>query len=238
MFRSSACGTKAIASEESTEEQSALKIETLEGIAPLDGQFGVYPHKTVPDKLHALLFGQPERSEEEINHYGGEDHVPPMKLYAILDAAKIKTPGLRTRLDTSGLDFACLFTGQDYEELKDSAPYLVELKEDCNFTRILFTHDPKMPDELLSVHLWHKEPGIYIKSQAGLIELGQHFARFIRVQDENGKRYLFRFWEPSVLRELPEILEKNNAEKFFLSGAQFIWACTSSPSAGVVRRAV
>ena len=101
----------AVDAETSTEEQSYLKIETLEGIEPLDGQFGVYPRKTVPDKLYEPLFGQPEPTEEEIEHYGGKENVPPMKLYAILDAAKVKVPGLRTMLRTSGLDFACLFTG-------------------------------------------------------------------------------------------------------------------------------
>ena len=202
----------AVEPETATETQSYLKIETLEGIEPLDGQVGVYPRKTVPDKLYEPLFGQPEPTEEEIERYGGKENIPPMKLYAILDAAKVKTPGLRTMLRTSGLDFACLFTGQDYETLKDSAPYIVELKEDSNFTRILFTYDPKMPDEHLTAHLWHKEPGIYIRSRASLIELGQHFARFVRVRDEKGKRYIFRFWEPNVapyyFDSIKTILEK------------------------------
>jgi hypothetical protein len=181
---------------EVAETQDYLRIEDLGPIEPLDGQLGVHPRKTVPDALYEPLFGQPEPTEQEIAQYGEKDLVPPMKLYAILDAAKVKTPGLRRILDTSELDFACLLTGQDYDELKDSAPYIVELKEGNDFTRTLFTYNPKFPDEHLSVHLWHKEPGIYIRSRANLIELGQHFAQFVRVQDEQGKGYFFRFWEP------------------------------------------
>ena len=205
----------AVDAEASTEEQSYLKIETLEGIEPLDGQFGVYPRKTVPDPLYEPLFGQPEPTEEEIEHYGGKENVPPMKLYAILDAAKVKVPGLRTMLRTSGLDFACLFTGQDYEMLKDSAPYIVELEEDNNFTRILFTHDPKMPDELLNAHLWHKELGIYIRSRANLRELGQHFMQFVRVQDEEGKHYIFRFWEETWILDFFGESKKEEKHRFY-----------------------
>ena len=192
----------AVEPETATETESYLKIDTLEGIEPLDGQVGVYPRKTVPDKLYEPLFGQPEPTEEEIERYDSKENVPPMKLYAILDAAKVKTPGLRMMLRTSGLDFACLFTGQDYETLKDSAPYIVELKEDNSFTRTLFTYDPNFPEEHLSVHLWHKEPGIYIRSRASLIELGQHFTKFVRVRDESGKSFFFRFYDPKIMREL------------------------------------
>jgi hypothetical protein len=179
-----------------------LHIETLSDIEPLDGQFDVHPPKTVPDKLYEPLFGQPEPTKQEIEQYGNQDQVPPMKLYAILDAAKVKVPGLRSLLDTSGLDFACLLTGQDYDELKDSAPYIVELKEDNDFTRTLFTYNPNFSDKHLSVHLWHKEPGIYIRSRASLVEVGQHFAQFVRIPDEQGKRYFFRFWEAMYLVEL------------------------------------
>ena len=221
----------AVDAEASTEEQSYLKIETLEGIEPLDGQFGVYPRKTVPDKLYEPLFGQPEPTEEEIEHYGGKENVPPMKLYAILDAAKVKVPGLRTMLRTSGLDFACLFTGQQYETLKDSAPYIVELEEDNPFTRTLFTHDPKMPDELLNAHLWHKELGIYIRSRANLRELGQHFMQFVRVQDEQGKRFLFRFWAAETLRT---IIADFNAQQFETFGKQIHTMLGSSGDGGFI----
>ncbi len=181
---------------EVAETQDYLRIEDLGPIEPLDGQLGVHPRKTVPDALYESLFGQPEPIEQEIAQYGEKDLVPPMKLYAILDAAKVKTPGLRRILDTSELDFACLLTGQDYDELKDSAPYIVELKEGNDFTRTLFTYNPKFSDKHLSVHLWHQEPGLYVRSRANLIELGVHFAKFVRVRDENGKRFFFRFWEP------------------------------------------
>lgn len=192
-----------------------LHIETLDDIEPLDGQFDVHPPKTVPDALYEPLFDQPEPTEQEIEHYGSKAQVPPMKLYAILDAAKVKVPSLRSTLDTADLDFACLITGEDYEALKDSAPYIVELKEGNDFTRTLFTYNPNFSDKHLTVHLWHKEPGIYIRSRASLMELGQHFAQFVKVQDEQGKSYFFRFYEPKYLETLFQALAPGEINSLF-----------------------
>lgn len=38
-----------------------LQVDTIEGVEPLDTQIGGIPKKTVPDALHAALFGQPDR---------------------------------------------------------------------------------------------------------------------------------------------------------------------------------
>ena len=182
------------------EPKSYLMIEEIEGVEPLDLQVGVHPRKTVPDALIEPILGQPEPTAAEIAHYGSVENVPPLKTYAILDAAKM--PSLLTsQLDNSGLRYQSLFQGKAQEELKEYAPYLVDLEDGNDFTRKLFTTDKAMG-------LWEKELGIFVRSRVGFEELRKHFRKFTRVQDENGKWFYFRFWEAPVSTRL--ILDGND----------------------------
>ena len=177
---------------EENQNDSYLIVEEIKDVKPLDMQMGIHPKRTVPEPLQDPLFGQPDPTEEEIKHYGSNNKVPPLKTYAILDAAKM--PNLLTSmLEGSDLKYQSLFQGKSQEELKEVAPYLVELEEDNAFTRKLFTG----PDGING--LWEKELGIYIRSRASFDEIRKHFRKFTRIQDENNKWFYFRFWEGSAL---------------------------------------
>ncbi|MDO5604780.1 MAG: DUF4123 domain-containing protein [Paracoccus sp. (in: a-proteobacteria)] len=170
-------------------EQPALRIEIIKGVKSLDTQVGVFPKKTVPDALHDALFGQPEPTAAEIKAAGGDaSAVASMQTYAILDAAKVTN--LPELLERSGLEHRCLFKGAAYDELKSVAPWIVRLEEGTPFTRNLFTCSDA------SWHLWDNEPGIYIRSRGTLNDMWRHFRKFTRVQDENGKWFYFRFYDP------------------------------------------
>lgn len=186
-----------MSTDRTVQRESYLTIEEIKDVEPLDEQFGVWPMKTVPDALREPLFGQPEPTEAEITYYNSAGAVPPMNTYAILDAAKVF--GLVEILERSGLQYQCLFNGNAAEEYRNVAPYLVELKEDNGLTAILFTHMADQPEEMTTVHLWHKEPGIYVRARATFDDIRSHFRKFTRVQDENGKWFYFRFWESEVL---------------------------------------
>lgn len=205
----------------------AITTQTIEGVCPLDSQAGVSPKKSVPDRLYNVLFGL--EVQDQASDYEPASSPPGCKTYAVLDASK--ATNLKLHLDDSELSFRCLFKDELAEELKHVAPYLVEIKDRNKFTRSLFT------DSGDSFELWNKEPGIYIRSEATFDQLWQHFRKFIRVKKEEGGWIYFRFWEPSVLRALPDILEQNNAEKFFLPKTQYIWLCAASGSCGVISRA-
>lgn len=175
--------------EEPEEEQPYITIEEIEAVEPLGLQFGVHPRKTVPDSLYEPLFGQPEPTEAELEQYGTVEAVPPMRTYAILDAAKM--PYLLTgHLERSELRYQCLFQGETAEELKEHAPYLVELEDGNDFTQRLFTG----PEGVNG--LWEKELGIYIRSRAEFDEVRKHFRKFTRVQDEKGSWYYMGLWNP------------------------------------------
>ncbi|WP_417262041.1 DUF4123 domain-containing protein [Celeribacter sp.] len=168
-----------------------LRIEEIEGVMPLDHQRDIWPLKTVPDLLFDHMFGQPDSSDSSTIS---------LKTYAVLDAAKVF--GLREILEASDLNFRCLFKGEAEENYEDAAPYLVELKDQNAFTRTLFTHLPEQPENLTSRHMWHKAPGLYLRSRSSFDDVWTHFRKFTRVQDQSGKWYYFRFWEGNMLGKL------------------------------------
>lgn len=169
-----------------------FRIEFIEGVMPLDSQFGQTDRKAVPNLLRDPLFGQPAPLPSEIEAADGDPaKVPIMQTYAILDAAKVAN--LTTLLETSGLEHRCLFKGDTAQELADVAPWLVRLTEGSRLTRLLFTGTDAIGG------LWQREPGIYIRSRASFEDIWRHFRRFTRVQDECGNWFLFRFWEPHWL---------------------------------------
>ncbi|NSX53401.1 DUF4123 domain-containing protein [Parasulfitobacter algicola] len=172
-----------------TSDTVGLIINTIKDIEPLDDQFGVDPKKTVPPALYDLFFGQ--RDPTTVSN--DPKDAPPLQTYAILDAAKIAN--LPQLLASTELEYRCLFKGQAYDELKDVAPWIVTLKEHNTFTRNLFSHDPKDPAPW---HNWDKEPGIFIRSQASLDDIWRHFRKFTKVQDEAGKWYYLRFYDPKI----------------------------------------
>lgn len=172
-------------------KQPALRIETIEGVEPLDIRMGVFPKKTVPDVLYDALFGQPDPSLAELKAVGGDaSAVPPVRTYAILDAAKVMN--LPELLENSGLEHRCLFKGDAYDQLKDVAPWIIRLEEDNRFTRDLFTRSDAY------WHLWAKEPGVYVRSRAALDDLWRHLRKFTRVPDDQGKMHYLRFWNYHV----------------------------------------
>ncbi|TNE63189.1 MAG: DUF4123 domain-containing protein [Rhodobacteraceae bacterium] len=179
-----------------TEPESWMAIEEIEGIEPLDAQIGAHPPKTAPDALQAPLFGQPEPTEAEIAHYGRAEDVPPMRTYAVLDAAKM--PYLLTsQLDSSELHHQSLFHGETQEELREHAPCLVELEDGNDFTRKLFTTDKAMG-------LWEKELGIFIRSRADFAAIRKHFRKFIVLDRPRGSCILDPAWLKERLHQRPE----------------------------------
>jgi hypothetical protein len=107
-------------------------------------------------------------------------------VYAVLDGAR--DPRVHPTVVQSGLPHQCLFSGALGKELTEAAPYLVQLKRDAEGTR-----------NLLRL-AWGQSWGIYLTSPAGIEHLRRHLRRFLRVEDEQGKRLFFRYYDPRVFR--------------------------------------
>lgn len=185
-------------------QRPVLRIETIEGVRPLDAQIGIFSKKTVPDILYDVIFGQSAPTEAEIEGRNGDTEItPPLQTYAILDAAKIAN--LPQLLENSGLEYRCLFKGDAYDELKDVAPWIVRLEEGNSFIRNLFTKSD------LPWHLWDTSSGLYLRSRGTLEQLWKHFRKFTRVRDEAGKWFYFRFWEAGCLIDYLRFAERRGA---------------------------
>lgn len=172
----------------------ALEIEIIEGVKPLNDQFGVEVRKTVPDALHETLFGQPALTANDFDKAGTTPTVlGPMQTYALLDAAKL--PYLLTELlDSSELRYQSLFEGKAQEEMESQAPYLVQLDDPNEFARKLFTNGDGVSG------LWQLELGIFVRSRKSFTFVRKHLRKFTRVQIEADNTWnYFRFWEPKMI---------------------------------------
>lgn len=180
-----------------TADQSYLTITKLGIIEPLDDQRGVLVHKTVPNTLQDVLFGQPEPTTSDIEQHESLNAVPPLKTYAIVDASRI--------MHWWGTDFVkelscyCLHQGEAAEYYKRTGPYIVELEEGHLFTKTLFTHIPSWDIRMSSKHLWHLEVGIYIRSRGTIEEVCNHFRKFLRIPNQEKKWFEFNFWKTDGL---------------------------------------
>lgn len=122
--------------------------------------------------------------------------------YAVLDGAR--SEAIYPAVAGSGLLYACLYEGKLPEVMLEVAPYLVRLEPDAPLTEALLTER------------WGESWGVFVLARASLEELRRHFRRFLKVQDEDGKPLIFRWYDPRVLRVyLPTC---NAAELRFLFG--------------------
>jgi len=108
------------------------------------------------------------------------------RVWAILDGARDSR--IYPALNETHLNSSCLYAGNLAPELKSNAPYLVALDEYDFFTHYIIKNG------------WGESWGVYLRCDASLEQLRRHLRRFLTVQDERGKRLIFRYYDPRVLR--------------------------------------
>jgi hypothetical protein len=111
---------------------------------------------------------------------------PPCEVYAVLDGAR--SPAVTRTLMQWARGCVCLYEGPVPRELLAVAPYLVQLRRDAESTRELLTK------------AWGQSWGIFVATPASLGDLRRHFRKFLQVEDEQGRRLYFRYYDPRVLR--------------------------------------
>lgn len=153
-----------------------LETRLIDGVIPPDERPGAGA-TSIHEALREVLFDTPDAADGA-----------PLYSYALLDAARI--PGLPELLETTRLGHRCLFHGDD--EVRQAAPWLVQLQEDDKFTRNLFRQSNK------AWHLWGRDCGIFLRSTASLDELVAHLRRFTKIRDQRERWLFFRFWDPLV----------------------------------------
>ena len=109
----------------------------------------------------------------------------PLGVWAVLDGAR--DPRMHVALIESRLEYRCLFAGVRSRELEMASPQLVELLPGHRFTNRLLDEG------------WGQSWGIFMRIDDPA-NLRPHLRTILRVQDEAGKKMLFRYYDPRVLR--------------------------------------
>ena len=123
------------------------------------------------------------------------------KVCAVLDGAR--DPRIFGAVETCRLDKCCLYAGQIPWALQRVAPYLVVLELEDRFTRFLIEEG------------WGNSWGIFLRTEAGMLQVRRHLRTLLRVKDEAGRKFLFRWYDPRVLRVYLPTCLPGELESFF-----------------------
>jgi hypothetical protein len=107
-------------------------------------------------------------------------------VWVILDAARSKK--IYPAFLGTALQKSCLYAGDLASSIALAAPYLVRLARGDEFTNYIINNG------------WGNAWGIFLRTGAGFKELRRHLRGFLRVHDELGRRLIFRYYDPRVLR--------------------------------------
>lgn len=122
-------------------------------------------------------------------------------LYAVLDCARNRT--MHPWLHGTRAPAWCLYRGELPLELRAAAPHLLRVGRGHDYARQL-------------VQLgWGQSWGVYFASQAPVRELRRHLRRFLRAQTEDGRIFVFRYYDPRVLRVFLPTCTPAELDQFF-----------------------
>ena len=133
---------------------------------------------------------------------------PGVEVFALVDAARNER--IFPAVSGCKLESECLYIGDIPFELKQVAPYLVQLQKDDPFTAALITDG------------WEDHWGIYMWAPAKLHDLQQHFRKFLTVTDEMGKQLVFRYYDPRVFRAYLPTCNAEELDQMFGPVQEFI----------------
>jgi hypothetical protein len=112
---------------------------------------------------------------------------PRPDVWAILDCARDHE--VYSTVLGSYNNSSCLYAGDISDALERCAPHLVQLEyDDSNLTRRVLEEG------------WGQSWGIFLRCDASMDKLRRHLRRFLLVQDPGGRRLVFRYYDPRVLR--------------------------------------
>lgn len=107
-------------------------------------------------------------------------------VWVILDGARERR--IYGHVVDTYLESSCLYSGPLPPALEVAAPYLVQLEYDDRLTRRVIEEG------------WGRSWGVFLKSPTSLKQLRRHLRGFLVVRDPHGKRLVFRYYDPRVLR--------------------------------------
>ena len=109
-----------------------------------------------------------------------------LKVWMILDGAR--DPCISWDLKNSYENYTCLYSGELHPDLERAAPYLVQLDYDAKYTQALLRKG------------WGQSWGVFFRCAGSLHQLRHHLRTLLLVHDPKGRRLVFRYYDPRVLR--------------------------------------
>jgi hypothetical protein len=109
-----------------------------------------------------------------------------MAVFAILDSARDER--IYGAVDGTRLLKDCLYSGDLPWQMQMVAPYLVQLQREDRFTQFVIETG------------WGASWGTFLRTEIGIKQLRRHLRQFLRVRDQAGRRLIFRYYDPRVLR--------------------------------------
>jgi len=107
-------------------------------------------------------------------------------IWVILDAAR--HPSIYSAVRYTSSEKCCLYSGDLPGSLAMAAPYLVQVSKDDRLTKQIVSQG------------WGDSWGVFFRCDTSLATVRRHLRRFLVVQDQRGKRLVFRYYDPRVLR--------------------------------------
>lgn len=126
---------------------------------------------------------------------------PNLSTYAVLDGAGI--PRLEDRLRADNTTYLSLYRGNIDPQLLEASAFLVKLEESSISTRWILQG------------AWEKNWGVFALATQNLQSMWTHFRKFLIVQDPEGQKLYFRFYDPRVLRAFLPTCNREELYDFF-----------------------
>jgi pSer/pThr/pTyr-binding forkhead associated (FHA) protein len=177
------------AEEESAISSIPLLAEPPGRAEPPAGSAGTMETPALKPTLHDRVI-QELRSQEE-------------PLYAILDAARDPVILARLVLECKE-EYQSLYEGEEGVKLAAFAPYLVALPRGSALLETLVRDG------------WGKSWGVYLTCDRPFKDVRKHLRHFLMVElDQKNKKFLFRFYDPRVLRVFLPTCTPDELAEFF-----------------------
>jgi hypothetical protein len=120
-------------------------------------------------------------------------------LYALLDACD--EPSVPVRCDELSTRAVSLYRGEAETNYRNIAPYLAQIS----------IHE----FEWILTELWPNHWGYFVIARSDLSTLRTHFRRYLTVKLPDGKKVLFRFYDPRVLKTFLASSQPQEIRDFF-----------------------
>jgi hypothetical protein len=130
------------------------------------------------------------------------------RVWAILDAAR--EDRIPAFLEACDAEHVSLFEGPRARDLKSVAPFLAMIPNGSKILRILLREG------------WGKSWGVFFTSSGSMADLRKHLQQFLSMQDAMGRRYIYRFYDPRVLRSSLPTTVGYERVRFFGPIARFV----------------